>query len=230
MKKLLIIIPAYNEEANIEKTVHHVQEILPQYDYLVINDGSTDRTPEICRENGFNFLDLPVNLGLTGAFQAGMKYAYKHHYDYAIQYDGDGQHNPEYIEPMLQEAERFGIDIMIGSRFLQAGKNRSLRMLGNSIINLCILLTTGCRIKDSTSGMRLYSARMIKEMALQPNSRPEPDTVAFLVLCGAKVGEYPVHMNERTAGESYLNFTAGIKYMFYMCTSILLLNWFRKKG
>ncbi len=230
MNKLLIIIPAYNEEANIEKTVRHVQEVLPQYDYLVINDGSADRTPEICRENGFNFLNLPVNLGLTGAFQTGMKYAYKHHYEYAIQYDGDGQHNPEYIEPMLQEAERSETDIMIGSRFLQAGKNRSLRMIGNSIINLCILLTTGCRIKDSTSGMRLYSARMIKEMALQPNCRPEPDTVAFLVLCGAKVSEYPVHMNEREAGESYLNLTAGIKYMFYMCTSILLLNWFRKKG
>lgn len=229
MHKLLIIIPAYNEEENIERTVKHVQEVLPQVDYVVVNDGSRDHTAQICRENHYNMLDLPVNLGLTGAFQAGMKYASANGYEYAIQYDGDGQHNPEYILPMMEAAEKGGYDIMIGSRFLNAGKNKSLRMLGNSIINLCIRITTGCKIKDSTSGMRLYSARMIKEMAFQPSARPEPDTVAFLALCGAKIGEHPVHMNEREGGESYLTLSAGIKYMCYMCTCILILNWFRKK-
>ena len=99
--KVLVIIPAYNEEANIEMVVGELEEKYPQYDYLVVNDGSTDRTEEICREHGYNLLDLPVNLGLAGCFQAGMKYAYYRKYAYAIQFDGDGQHRPEYIEPMM---------------------------------------------------------------------------------------------------------------------------------
>lgn len=227
--KILIIIPAYNESENIVRVVGNLRNNYNQYDYVVINDGSKDNTAKICKEHNFNLVDLPINLGLAGAFQTGMKYAYYNNYDYAIQYDGDGQHNPEYIEGMVQLAESKGLDIVIGSRFATEKKPFSFRMLGNSLIELCILITTGKRIKDSTSGMRLFGKRMIKKLATTMNFGPEPDTVAHLIRCGAKVEEYQVHMNDRIAGESYLNLSRSIKYMFHMCISILLVQWFRKK-
>ena len=131
---------------------------------------------------------------------------------------------------MVRRAEDAGLDIVIGSRFVSEKKPVNLRMVGNSLIELCIYITTGKKIKDSTSGMRLYSRRMINKLATSMNYGPEPDTVAFLIRCGAKVEEYQVHMNERTAGESYLNLSGSIKYMFHMCSSILIVQWFRKKG
>ena len=228
--KVLIIIPAYNEAQNITKVVEKLENNYSRFYYVVINDGSQDETARICREKNYNLLDLPINLGLAGAFQTGMKYAFYNNYDYAIQYDGDGQHNPEYIGKMLKQAEEKGLDIVIGSRFVTEKKPRSLRMIGNSLIELCIYLTTGKQIKDSTSGMRLYGKRMIKKLATSMNYGPEPDTIAFLIRCGAKVEEYQVHMNERTAGESYLNLARSIKYMFHMCSSIIIVQWFRKKG
>ena len=228
-RKVLIIIPAYNEAENIVNVVESLKSYCA-FDYVVINDGSSDNTARVCRENGYNFVDLPINLGLAGAFQTGMRYAYYHDYEYAIQYDGDGQHNPEYIEGMVRRASESGLDIVIGSRFVYEKKPFTLRMLGNSLISLCILVTTGKIIKDSTSGMRLYSKKMIKKLAISMNYGPEPDTVAFLIRCGAKIEEYQVHMNERAIGESYLNITGSIKYMFHMCSSILIVQWFRKRG
>ena len=225
--KVLIIIPAYNEAENIIGVIENLRNNYSMFDYVVINDGSKDNTAKICRQNHYNIVDLSINLGLAGAFQKGMKY---HDYDYAIQYDGDGQHNPEYIEGMVRRAEDAGLDIVIGSRFVSEKKPVNLRMVGNSLIELCIYITTGKKIKDSTSGMRLYSRRMINKLATSMNYGPEPDTVAFLIRCGAKVEEYQVHMNERTAGESYLNLSGSIKYMFHMCSSILIVQWFRKKG
>ncbi len=230
MIRVLIIIPAYNEAENIVNVVENLKNNYAMFDYVVINDGSKDDTAKICKENNYNLVDLPINLGLAGAFQTGMKYAYYHDYDYAIQYDGDGQHNPMYIEGMVKRADEMGLDIVIGSRFVLEKKPFTPRMLGNSLIELCIFLTTGKRIKDSTSGMRLYSKRMMKKLATSMNYGPEPDTIAFLIRCGAKVEEHQVHMNERVAGESYLNITASIKYMFHMCSSILMVQWFRKKG
>ena len=227
--KTLIIIPAYNESENIVRVVENLRNNYSQYDYVVINDGSKDNTAQICKEHNFNLVDLPINLGLAGAFQTGMKYAYYKGYDYAIQYDGDGQHNPEYIEGMLQLAKNQNLDIVIGSRFANEKKPFSMRMLGNTLIEFCIMITTGKRIKDSTSGMRLYGRRMINKLANTMNYGPEPDTIAYLIRCGANIEEYQVTMNERVAGESYLNFTRSIKYMFHMCSSILLIQWFRKK-
>lgn len=119
MKRLLIIIPAYNEAENIERVVDDLKNNYSQYDYVVINDGSKDDTAKICKKKGYNLVDLPINLGLAGAFQAGMKYAYKYNYDYAIQFDGDGQHNPKYISEMIEQAEKEKFDIIIGSRFVK---------------------------------------------------------------------------------------------------------------
>ena len=229
LNKLLIIIPAYNEAENIKNVIDNITSRHVEFDYLVVNDGSVDDTAKICRENDFNCLNLPINIGLSGAFQAGMKYALYHDYEYVIQFDGDGQHNPEYIRPMLDYAEKEKLDVVIGSRFINGSRELSFRMLGNSLIDFLIKITTGKTIKDSTSGMRLYNKKVVSYMAYQSNCGPEPDTIAFLIRCGVKVGEYPVKMNERMYGESYLTFTNGIKYMFHMLTSILIVQWFRKK-
>lgn len=227
--KCLIIIPAYNEELNIERVVNKLILEYPQYDYVVVNDGSKDQTAKICKRNGYNLVDLKVNTGLAGAFQTGMKYAYAKDYDCAIQFDGDGQHNPDNIADMIHRMEKEDLDIVIGSRFVSRKKPLSARMIGNTLIEGCILLTTGKVIHDPTSGMRLYNRRMIKKLAQNMNYGPEPDTVAYLINCGAKVAEQQVEMNERIAGESYLSFTRTIKYMTTVCCSILILQWFRKK-
>lgn len=227
MKKTLIIIPAYNEAENIEHVVNNIVENYQQYDYIVVNDGSKDETAAICKKNGYNMLDLPINLGLAGGVQAGFKYAYEHGYDAAIQFDGDGQHQPQYIKGMLDELE--SADIIIGSRFVDKKKPKSLRMLGSNMIQLAIRLSTGKTIHDPTSGMRLVNRRMMKEFAYNMNFGPEPDTISYLLRRGANVKEVSVEMLERTAGESYLNLKRSILYMIRMSISIIFIQRFRKR-
>lgn len=229
MKSVLVIIPAYNEEENIKRVVDNLIENYPQYDYVVVNDGSKDLTKEICIENGYNLLDLPVNLGLAGGFQAGMKYAYRKGYDYAIQFDADGQHRPEYIESILNKMDE-GYDIVIGSRFVDTKKDMSARMLGSRLISAAIKLTTGVKVKDPTSGMRMFNKTTIKECAANINYGPEPDTISFLIKNGAKVAEVQVEMDERIAGESYLNLFNSITYMIRMLISIVIIQNFRKRA
>ena len=225
--KLLLIIPAYNEEENIVRVVENIRRNYPAYDYVVINDGSTDRTSSICHKRGFHIVDLPVNLGLAGAFQTGMKYAYYNHYDCAIQFDADGQHRPEFIEAMREEMEK-GYDVVIGSRFVTRKKPWSARMLGSRLISGAILLTTGKKIKDPTSGMRLYNSEVFKEFAANINYGPEPDTVSYLLKQGKRVSEVQVDMDERTAGESYLSLGRSAMYMLQMLISILVIQRVRR--
>lgn len=226
--RILIIIPAYNEELNIERVVNNLQEKFPAYDYVVVNDGSKDNTAQICKEKGYNFLDLPVNLGLTGAIQAGMRYAYYNDYDAAIQFDGDGQHRPEYISELEKVIESGEAEIAIGSRFVTEKKPHSLRMLGSRLLSLLIKITTGFRINDPTSGMRLFGRRVIKEFARNINYAPEPDTISYLIKSGIVVKEVQVEMDERTAGESYLNAFRSMRYMLHQCFSIVFIQAFRK--
>lgn len=226
--RTLLIIPAYNEEESLKKTVESLAEKAPQVDFLIINDGSKDNTAQVCRDNNYPFLDLPINLGLSGAFQAGMKYAHRHNYDCAIQFDADGQHLPEYITPMVKALG--DADIVIGSRFVSSEKPHSMRMLGSDLISAAIKLTTGQTVKDPTSGMRAFSKGMISVMANSLNCGPEPDTVSFLIKReNAKVVEIPVKMADRMAGESYLNPWRSIVYMVRMSISILFIQFFRKK-
>ena len=225
--KLLVIIPAYNEAENIERVVEELGSY--GYDYIVVNDGSADNTAEICREKGYHLLDLPVNLGLTGAVQAGMKYAYKNGYDCALQLDGDGQHDPKYIAEMIAQMRKNGDDIVIGSRFVTEKKPSSLRMMGSNLIQFAIRLTTGKTIQDPTSGLRLYNRKMLREFVRDFNLTPEPDTLCYLMRCGVVVQEIHVEMRERIAGESYLNLSRSIQYMLRMGLSILLIQWFRDK-
>ena len=227
-RNVLIIIPAYNEEGNIERVVSNLIQNYPQYDYVVVNDGSKDSTADICKRNGYNLLDQPINLGLAGAVQTGMKYAYENGYKAAIQFDGDGQHRPEFIGTMYEKIQE-GYDIVIGSRFVTEKKPNTLRMFGSNLIQGIIRLTAHVNIQDPTSGMRMYNRKVIKVLAEQINMGPEPDTVTHLIRSGAKVTEIQVKMDERIAGESYLNLSRSAKYMTTMFTSILLIGFFRKK-
>lgn len=226
--KTLLIIPAYNEEESLKTTVDSVRNTLPDLDILVVNDGSRDGTVHVCRENHYPFLDLSTNLGLSGAFQAGLKYAYRHEYDCAIQFDADGQHLPEYIEELAEATKVY--DIAIGSRFIDKKKPHSMRMLGSNLIQWAIRVTTGKNITDPTSGMRAFNKRMIAYMANGLNFGPEPDTVSYLIKrANAKVVEVPVEVRERLAGESYLNPWRSSMYMMQMAISILFMQFFRKK-
>ena len=226
--KVLVIIPAYNEEECIRSVVGNLCKNYPQYDYVIINDGSSDHTAEICRERNYHMIDLPVNLGLAGAFQTGMKYAYKHDYGYAIQFDADGQHLPEYIESMKEELDK-GYDIVIGSRFVTQKKSYSMRMLGSNLISLAIRMSTGKRVMDPTSGMRMYNQKMICKFATSINFGPEPDTMSHLIRNGVRISEVQVEMRERIAGESYLKPLKAASYMIRMMLSILIIQNFRKK-
>lgn len=228
MQDILLVIPSYNEEKNIEAVVDELIRDFPGLDYIVVNDGSTDNTAAICRKKGYHLLDLPVNLGLAGCFQAGMKYAYEKGYQYAIQFDGDGQHRPEHIQKMREKMDE-GYDIVIGSRFIDTPKDFSMRMIGSRMIAAAIRMTTGTKVSDPTSGMRMFNRQMIQAFALRLNYGPEPDTVSFLIKQGAKVAEVPVKIAERLAGESYLKPVVAAKYMMRMLISILLIQNFRKK-
>lgn len=228
MNRVLLVIPAFNEEQNIEMVVEELTKHYPYLDYVVVNDGSTDRTESICREYGYNLLNLPVNLGLAGCFQAGMKYAYYKGYEYAVQFDGDGQHRPEFIKTMVEKMDE-GYDIVIGSRFIRGKKDLSLRMIGSRLITAAIRLTTGVRVTDPTSGMRMFNREMIREFALSLNYGPEPDTISYLLKQGAKVAEVPVVIAERAGGESYLKPMVAVGYMGRILLSILLIQNFRKR-
>ncbi len=224
--KTLLIIPAYNEEESLKTTIDSLSGL--DVDFIIVNDGSKDSTVQVCRENCYPFLDLSTNLGLAGAFQAGMKYAYRHNYDCAIQFDADGQHLPEYIEPLIEAIKEN--DVAIGSRFVNEKKPKSMRMFGSNLISAAIRLTTGKKLTDPTSGMRAFNKRMIKQLALGLNFGPEPDTVSYLIKrADAKVVEVPVKMAERFAGESYLNPWTSVMYMLRMTISILFIQLIRKR-
>ena len=227
MDRTLIVIPAYNEESSLESTLNELLGALPSCRYIVVNDGSTDRTEEICRKRGFRHVSLPVNVGLSGAFQTGIKYAYRHGYDYVLQFDADGQHDPRYIASLLEQARDH--DIVIGSRFVTEKKPLSLRMTGSSLITTAIRIVSKTHIKDPTSGMRLFGEESIKAFATDMNCGPEPDTLAYFIKKKrASVVEVPVAMRERTAGTSYLNAKAAIVYMLRMTVSIMIIQPFRR--
>lgn len=225
--KTLAVIPAYNEEESIVDTIHSFVNSVNDIDYLIVNDGSTDKTREVCESNRFNIVNLPVNMGLAGAFQTGMKYAYRNQYDAVLQFDADGQHLPQFCWPMIDAMVENDVEIVIGSRFVNKKKNASARMFGSSIISSLIKLTTGKKIMDPTSGMRLYNRRIIELFARGHDITPEPDTLAYCIRKGALVCEVPVEMNDRIAGESYFNFSRSVIYMLRTCISILILQWFR---
>ncbi len=225
--KTLVVIPAYNEALNIEKTVHDIQNNASNIDYVIVNDGSKDNTLDVIKKNNFNYIDGFCNLGLFGAVQTGFKLALQEDYDVVIQFDGDGQHSAKYIAPLVEEIEK-GNDIVIGSRFVTEKKPVTARMLGSRLIAGSIKLMTGKKITDPTSGFRAYGKACIKDYATDMNNPPEPDTLVYMLRKRRKIKEIQVQMSEREFGESYLNLANTIKYMSRMMISIFLIQPFRK--
>ena len=214
--KTLIIIPAYNEAENLESLIKDINSF--GYDYLVINDCSTDNTLEVLQKNRYKYLDLPINLGIAGVTRVGFKYAADNDYDCAICIDGDGQHPPKYIHSLIEGIEE-GNDYVVGSRFVDEEKEQSLRMLGSRIICFLIRIKTGKKFKDPTSGMRALGKKVIKKFAVSMNFYAEPDAVCYLLKHNYKVKEVQVDMKEREAGVSY--FHSPIKSIIYMIGVIL---------
>ena len=225
--KLLIVIPAYNEVESLPHVITDICNNCPQYDYLVVNDGSHDGTAALCRKEGYNLLDLPINLGLAGAFQAGLLYAAQNGYDAAIQFDADGQHKAAYIKTLADKLEE-GYDIVIGSRFVTVRKPITMRMAGSFLISFAMRFATGHAITDPTSGMRIFNRNMLEKFAKSLNYPPEPDTISYLLHCGAKICEVQVEVDERLGGRSYFTLMRSAGYMITTAVSILFVQWFRK--
>lgn len=224
-EKVLIIIPAFNEAENIVRVVSQMMERAPQYDYLVVNDGSTDETLSLCRREGFDYLDLPINMGIGGAVQAGYIYAEKNGYDIAVQMDGDGQHDIAYLEALLAPIRQGEADVTIGSRFLQKeGFQSSVsRRTGINILSFLILITTGRRIKDVTSGYRAVNKGFIEIYSKDyPMDYPEPEAIVAAIMHLGRVKEIPVQMRAREGGTSSITFKKSIYYMIKVTLAILI--------
>lgn len=219
--KLLIIIPAYNEAESLRGVIERLRSTCPQYDYIIVNDGSTDETKELCEKNGYNVINHTVNKGLAEAMRTGMKYALENGYDAALQFDADGQHLSEYINSMVNCMKESGCDIVIGSRFLNSKMPFRLRTLGGKIIFHAVRHAANAELSDPTSGMRLFSADIMSLFIENKHFTPEPDTLAFLIRMGADIREVKVTMEDRMAGQSYLTPINATKYMFKMIKSIL---------
>ena len=222
--KALVIIPAYNEEAAIVDTINKLKQSCESVDYIIINDCSKDRTLEICKKNKFNVINLPINLGIGGAVQTGYKYAYKNEYDIAIQMDADGQHDPKYIKELIKKVEE-GYDLVIGSRFLekQGFQSTFLRRLGINLYSNIIKLFTRKEIKDTTSGYRAVSKKIIKLFSNNyPVDYPEPETNAFIAKNNYKIIEIPMEMKQRDTGSSSITPIKSIYYAIKVGLAVML--------
>lgn len=226
---LLIVIPAFNEAENIKNTMEHIGMISPEYDYVIVNDGSSDHTLDICIENRYHVINLPIHVGLTHAVKAGMLYAFEMGYGYAMQFDSDGQHDANGIAPLYHAVQSGECDIAIGSRYLNTAPKPSMRVIGSRFLSALIQLSTKQRLTDPTSGMRLYRRPIIDLLARVENINPEPDTISYLIRCGVRVKEVPVTMKERTSGKSMFSSLSSIDYMIRIAFSLSFVQWFRKR-
>lgn len=232
----MIIVPAYNEEENIKNTINKIKEYDEKIDYVVINDGSIDRTEEILEENNINHIKLVNNLGIGGAVQTGYKYAYDNGYDIAIQFDGDGQHDVEYIPKICESLIKGQADMCIGTRYLDKSSSEFqstfMRRFGAKLISLFIKIFTGKKITDPTSGFRAANKRVIKEFAKNyPTEYPEPESTVSLLVNGYTVKEVPVSMNERIGGVSSIRLLKSADYMVKVLLAIVIDSIsFRRRG
>lgn len=226
MKKL-IIIPAYNESRNIVNTIRTIESDAPDFDYIIIDDCSTDNTLAICQNQGFNVISLPINLGIGGAVQTGYRYAQRCGYDVAVQVDGDGQHNPCYLEKMVEVLVQSSVNMVIGSRFItkEGFQSSFARRIGIKYFTWLIALLTGKKITDATSGLRLIDRSLIERFANHyPDDYPEPETVVDVLVSHFKVKEIPVVMNERQGGVSSISLTKSVYYMIKVTLAILVVR------
>lgn len=224
MKKI-IIIPAYNEEENVERTVNAIQKSAQGFDYVIINDCSIDNTRKICEEKGFNIVNLPINLGIGGAVQTGYKYAYENGYDVAVQVDGDGQHDPEFLNTMAKYLVEHQVDMVIGSRFIEKkGFQSSItRRMGIKFFSGLIKILTGKTITDPTSGLRMIGRNVMEIFSRDyPRDYPEPESIVAVLRKNMKIEEIPVVMLERQGGVSSISPKKSIYYMVKVTLAILI--------
>ena len=225
--KILLIIPAYNEQDNILNTCKNIEKSGQDIDYVVINDGSIDDTEKILIKNKLNHIKLINNLGIGGAVQTGYKYAYENDYDIAIQFDGDGQHDVNYVPKICEPIKNGQADMCIGTRYLDKSSSEFqstfMRRLGANIISLCIKIFTKKKITDPTSGFRAVNKKVIEEFAKNyPTEYPEPESTVSLLVNGYKVQEVPVSMNERTGGVSSIRLWKTADYMLKVVLAIII--------
>lgn len=225
MMNCLVIIPAYNEAESIEKVVNDLINNYPQYDYVIINDGSTDGTREICKKDNFQILNLPINMGIGGAVQTGYRYAMENGYDAAVQIDGDGQHDISFLEKMLELIEDEQADVVIGSRFIdrQGFQSSQLRRIGIRFLSALGFILSGVHVKDITSGYRVVNKRFIQIFADDyPADYPEPEAMIIVAVYGGKIAECPVVMRERENGESSITLKKSIYYMCKVSLAMII--------
>ncbi len=224
MKKL-IIIPAYNESENIKDTVENIKTNAPDFDYVVINDCSTDNTLDILKDNNYNYVSLPINLGIGGAVQTGYKYAMEHDYDVAVQVDGDGQHDPVFLNHMAEYLKEHDLDMVIGSRFIdkEGFQSSFTRRMGIVYFTVLIRILTGKKITDPTSGLRMAGKNVIALFAdSYPVDYPEPETAVTAINNGMKIEEIPVIMKERQGGVSSITMKKSVYYMVKVTLAIII--------
>jgi glycosyltransferase involved in cell wall biosynthesis len=227
LKKALLVIPAYNEEANIIHVLNGIKEYEPVVDILVVNDCSEDATKEVVERNGFHVISLCTNLGYSGAIQTGFKYALLKDYEYVIQFDGDGQHDPSEITKLIEVIQKEDCDIVIGSRFLEKNDydHGFFRMLGTSLFSAIIRLFTKTVITDPTSGLQILNKSAFKYYVQSGNYPEYPDAniLVLMIRAGFNIKEISVTMRERLSGVGMHESPAkNIKYVITMLYSIFL--------
>ncbi|HHJ8650582.1 TPA: glycosyltransferase family 2 protein, partial [Streptococcus pyogenes] len=211
----------------IVNTIRTIESDAPDFDYIIIDDCSTDNTLAICQKQGFNVISLPINLGIGGAVQTGYRYAQRCGYDVAVQVDGDGQHNPCYLEKMVEVLVQSSVNMVIGSRFItkEGFQSSFARRIGIKYFTWLIALLTGKKITDATSGLRLIDRSLIERFANHyPDDYPEPETVVDVLVSHFKVKEIPVVMNERQGGVSSISLTKSVYYMIKVTLAILVVR------
>lgn len=230
MKRVAVIIPCYNEAASIGNVIQSLQNLQP-ISYLltpvVVNDCSKDQTADIAAQfSGTVVMDLPVNLGIGGAVQTGMKYALNNGFDYAIQVDGDGQHPVDQIDLLIQPLISQQADVVIGSRFLlnEGFQSTLMRRMGIRYFAKLNRLLTGLQVTDSTSGFRSFNRKALEKIADEyPDDYPEPEAVVMCALHQLRVLEIPVTMMERQGGQSSIGTMNSLYYMVKVTLGILFV-------
>lgn len=232
-KRILLIIPAYNEEECLlntyNKIIKYNRENNTKYDVIVINDCSTDGTLKICKKNNIPVISLVHNLGIGGAVQTGYKYALENDYDIALQYDGDGQHDVNYVSNIIKPIIDGEADFVIGSRFVEDNisefKSSFARRIGIKLISFTIKVVTGKTLKDVTSGFRAANKLVIADFAKSyPIDYPEPITNTELLKKNYRIKEVGVSMNEREGGKSSIHSWKNAYYMINVVLSVLVVG------
>jgi glycosyltransferase involved in cell wall biosynthesis len=224
--KVIAIIPAFNEEENIESVINSIKRSGTKIDIVVINDGSIDRTSELAKLTGVHVIDLPINLGIGGAVQTGYLYAYENNYDIAIQFDGDGQHDGKDLWQLISQIENDSADMVIGSRFVEESnfKSSTFRYIGIKFFSKLVSRIIKNPITDPTSGYRSINRKVLELFSrYYPSDYPEVETIVYASNRGLRIKEIPVNMRQREHGKSSISLLNGFYYMIKVTMMLLLI-------